>query len=146
MDQATEACGPRILIVDDQKSNVRLLEQTLRRAGFAEVTSTLEPRDVAALHREHQYDLILLDLQMPQMNGFEVMEQLQQASGADRLKILVLSADASQGPAALKAGANSFFGKPFRLPEVVERVRLVLKKDVPEPNGGFSAAAPTLLQ
>ena len=138
---ATETPGPRILIVDDQKSNVRLLEQTLRRAGFAEVTSTVEPRDVADLHRQNHYDLILLDLQMPLMNGFEVMEQLHRNAADDRLKILVLSADASQASAALEAGANSFFGKPFRLPDVVDRVRLVLNAGGTEPASGPAIGA-----
>lgn len=138
---ATETSGPRILIVDDQKSNVRLLEQTLRRAGFAEVTSTVEPRDVVDLHRQNHYDLILLDLQMPLMNGFQVMEQLQKDAD-DRLKILVLSADASQASAALEAGANSFFGKPFRLPEVVDRVRLVLGSCATETAGKAAIAEP----
>ena len=119
--------GPKILIVDDQKSNVALLEHTLRRAGFEEVMSTLEPRDVAALHKEHRYDLILLDLQMPVMNGFEVMAQLQEVKAANPVAILVLSADGSQTAAVLHEGADSFMGKPFRLPEVVERVQLMLK-------------------
>ena len=119
--------GPKILIVDDQPSNLRLLEQTLRRAGFAEVMSTVEPREVAALHSEHHYDLILLDLQMPEMNGLQVMEGLQEGRLTNPVSILVLSADASQTPAALKAGADSFLGKPFRLPDVVERVQGMLK-------------------
>ena len=118
---------PRILIVDDQKSNVRLLEQTLRRAGFAEVMATTEPRDVAAMHLEHHYDLILLDLQMPEMNGFEVMEKLQEMREEQRPAILVLSADATQTSAVLEMGADSFLGKPFKLPEVVERVQSMLK-------------------
>jgi len=122
-----DAAGPRILIVDDQRSNVRLLEQTLRRAGYAEVMSTTEPREVTALHQQHQYDLILLDLQMPEMNGFQVMEQLQETRAEHRVSILVLSADATQTAAVLKQGGDSFMGKPFRLPDVVERVQLLLK-------------------
>jgi CheY-like chemotaxis protein len=117
---------PRILIVDDQPSNVKLLEQTLRRAGYAEVTATTEPRDVAALHQQNRYDLILLDLQMPEMNGFEVMAQLRITKASNPVTILVLSADPSQKPAALEAGAASFFSKPFRLPDVVERVQSML--------------------
>jgi CheY-like chemotaxis protein len=127
MPPSPETAGPRILIVDDQKSNVRLLEQTLRRAGYAEVMSTLEPREVAALHLQHRYDLILLDLQMPQMDGFEVMAQLQALREAHRVSILVLSADATSKEAALEKGGDSFLGKPFRLPDVVERVQLMLK-------------------
>lgn len=127
MPQPTEAGSPRILIVDDQQSNIRLLEQTLRRAGFVEVSSTVEPRDVAALHLEHHYDLILLDLQMPEMTGFEVMAQLQEVRASNPVSILVLSADATQTKIALEEGADSFMGKPFRLPEVVERVQSMLR-------------------
>ena len=127
MPLPTEAGSPRILIVDDQKSNVSLLEHTLRRAGFAEVSSTVEPRDVAAMHLEHRYDLILLDLQMPEMNGFEVMAKLQEVRASNPVSILVLSADATQTKTALEEGADSFMGKPFRLPDVVERVQSMLK-------------------
>jgi CheY-like chemotaxis protein len=126
MLQPTEVPGPRILIVDDQPSNVRLLEHTLRRAGYVGVMSTTEPREVTGLHLEHDYDLILLDLQMPVMNGIEVIAQLQQIRAAHPVSILVLSADGTQTAAALTGGADSFLGKPFRLPEVVERVELML--------------------
>ena len=127
MPQSTEASSPRILIVDDQKSNIRLLEHTLRRAGFVEVSSPVEPRDVAAMHLEHRYDLILLDLQMPEMTGFQVMAQLQKVRASNPVSILVLSADATQTKTALEEGADSFMGKPFRLPDVVERIQSMLK-------------------
>ena len=64
-----------VLIVDDQASNVELLEEILREAGYTHVSSTMDPHAVAALHREHRYDLILLDLQMPGLDGFQVMEE-----------------------------------------------------------------------
>ena len=124
---ATEASRPRLLIVDDLKSNIRLLEHTLRRAGYAEVNSTMDPAEVAALHLKHDYDLILLDLQMPHVDGFEVLGQLQKIKEAHPVAILVISADAAQNEAALAAGADGFMGKPFRLPEVVERVQVMLK-------------------
>ena len=127
MPQSTEAASPRILIVDDQKSNIRLLEHTLRRAGFVEVSSTVEPRDVAAMHLEHRYDLILLDLQMPEMTGLQVMAQLHELRASNPVSILVLSADATQTKTALEEGADGFMGKPFRLPDVVERVQSMLK-------------------
>lgn len=123
----TETTGPRILIVDDQKSNVRLLEHTLRRAGYGAVTATLESSEVAALHLQHDYDLILLDLQMPEMSGIEVLGRLKAIREAHPVAILVISADATQRPAALEAGADDFMGKPFRLPDVVERVQVMLK-------------------
>lgn len=127
MAQSIEASSPRILIVDDQKSNIRLLEHTLRRAGFVEVSSTVEPRDVAAMHLEHRYDLILLDLQMPEMTGFQVMAELQEVRVSNPVSILVLSADATQTKAAIEEGADGFMGKPFRLPDVVERIQSMLK-------------------
>ena len=65
--------GARILIVDDQEANVQLLEQLLGEAGYTCVASTMNPREVCALHRKNCYDLILLDLQMPGMDGFAVM-------------------------------------------------------------------------
>lgn len=136
MIPSNEVPGPRILIVDDQSSNVRLLEHTLRRAGYGEVMSTTEPRTVTELHRQHHYDLILLDLQMPDLNGFEVMGQLQAIRPENPVSILVLSADGTQTPAVFEAGADSFLGKPFRLPEVVERVQLMLKKAKPQAEAG----------
>jgi CheY-like chemotaxis protein len=117
----------RILIVDDQPSNVRLLEHTLKRAGYDEVMSTIEPRAVAALYREHHFDLIMIDLQMPEMNGFQVMEQLRGMNGAERVALLAMSADPEQMPAALRAGGSSFLSKPFLLADVVSRVRRLLE-------------------
>ena len=70
-----------ILIVDDQESNVRLLEQLLADTGYTRVSSTMDPREVCALHRKNRYDLILLDLQMPGMDGFQVMEGLKTNDG-----------------------------------------------------------------
>jgi two-component system, cell cycle response regulator len=65
-----------VLIVDDQESNIQLLEEILQETGYTRVSSTMDPHAVAALHREHRYDLILLDLQMPDMDGFQVMQKL----------------------------------------------------------------------
>ena len=117
----------RILIVDDQPANVRLLEHTLGRAGYVAVMSTTEPRNVAALQLQHGYDLIVLDLQMPQMNGFEVLEQLQKIGEATRPAVLVMSADSALKAAALKAGATRFIGKPFKLQDVVAQVQVMLQ-------------------
>lgn len=121
-----DATNTRILIVDDQKANVRLLEHTLRRAGFEGVQSTMEPREVADLHHEHRFQLILLDLQMPEMNGIEVLEGLQEIRESNPVTILVISADPRQMEAAVAAGADGFLEKPFRLPDVVDRVKLML--------------------
>jgi CheY-like chemotaxis protein len=128
MPPSTDALPPRILIVDDQASNVRLLEHTLRRGGYVDVASTTDPRTVAAMHLEHRYDVILLDLQMPEMNGFEVMHELRAMECGTRVAILVISADPSHMLAALEAGGSSFLSKPFKLPDVLERVRVMLEK------------------
>lgn len=128
MPRFTEAFGARILIVDDQNSNVKLLEFTLRRAGYREISSTSEPLQVVALHRQNRYHLILLDLQMPLMNGFEVMAALNEAEDPVGVAVLVLSADPSQTSAALQCGAADFIGKPFDLSEVLLRVRRLLEK------------------
>lgn len=126
MAQSNERPDSTILIVDDQPANIRLLEHTLRRAGYLAVTSTTDPREVAALQLQHHYDLIVLDLQMPNMNGFEVMKQLAQLSEVTRPAILVMSADSAQKAAALEAGATSFLGKPFKLPDVVAHIQSML--------------------
>ena len=128
MSPSSENASSRILIVDDQPSNVRLLEHTLSRGGYVEVSSTMDPSEVVALHAQKKFDLILLDLQMPNVDGFEVMKRLLAVEGA-HAAILVISADASQKAAALAAGATSFMKKPFVLAEVVARVEELLNLD-----------------
>jgi len=118
----------RILIVDDQQSNVRLLEHTLRRAGFASITSTTDPRAVTALHREHHYDLILLDLVMPGMDGFQVMEGLAEIEEGGHLPVLAMSAEPRHEVRAMQAGARDFISKPFVLTDVVTCVSSLLDK------------------
>jgi adenylate cyclase len=130
MPAAIDVLGARILIVDDQQANLRLLEYALRRAGYLGVASTTEPLEVSALHRQNHYDLIILDLQMPHMNGFQVMEELAKVERGKRAVILILSADPSQMTQALEAGATGFLSKPFVLAEVVLRVRLMLEERV----------------
>jgi DNA-binding response OmpR family regulator len=130
MPGSTDVFRAKVLIVDDQEANVRLLEYALRRGGYVAVSSTTDPLEVCALHRQIRYDLILLDLQMPRMNGFEVMEGLGKVEGEDKVAILVLTADPAQMARALEAGARGFLSKPFVLAEVLLRVHLMLEKTV----------------
>jgi CheY-like chemotaxis protein len=116
-----------ILIVDDQDANVKLLERLLREAGYANVVSTMEPQAVSALHRENRYDLILLDLQMPGMDGFEVMECLKGDSADSYLPVIVLTAQPAHKLRALQAGAKDFISKPFDLTEVRTRIHNMLE-------------------
>jgi len=116
-----------ILIVDDQEANVQLLEQLLREAGYTCVASTTNPREVFALHRKNHYDLILLDLQMPGMDGFQVMEGLKSNDAESYLPVLVITAQPGHKLRALQAGARDFISKPFDLVEVRTRIRNMLE-------------------
>jgi len=116
-----------ILIVDDQEINVSLLEQMLGETGYARVSSTMNPREVCALHRKNRYDLILLDLQMPGMDGFQVMEGLKTNDDDGYLPVLVLTAQPAHKLRALEAGARDFIAKPFDLVEVKTRIRNMLE-------------------
>jgi putative two-component system response regulator len=119
----------RILIVDDQDANVLLLEKILQGAGHPNVLSTTDPRQVIDLYRAFHPDILLLDLHMPHLDGFEVMALLRAALREDYLPILVLTADITQ-PARLKAlqsGAKDFLTKPFDQVEVVNRIRNILE-------------------
>ncbi len=127
MLQATEILNASILIVDDQEANVMLLEQVLRNAGYTRITSTMDPQAVRALHQQHRYDLILLDLQMPEMDGFEVMEGLRDLEAGSYLPVLVITAQPGHKLRALQAGAKDFVAKPFDLVEVKTRIHNMLE-------------------
>ncbi|HSG24135.1 MAG TPA: response regulator [Azonexus sp.] len=116
-----------ILIVDDQEPNIILLEQLLRDAGYTSVSSTMNPQEVCSLHRHHAYDLILLDLQMPVMDGFQVMEGLKTNATDPYLPVLVLTAQPGHKLRALQAGAKDFISKPFDLVEVKTRIHNMLE-------------------
>ena len=122
-----EILNASILIVDDQQSNVQLLEQMLHETGYLCVTSTMDPRTVCDLHTKNRYDLILLDLQMPHMDGFEVMEGLNKIETSGYLPVLVITAQPSHKLKALTAGAKDFIAKPFDLAEVLTRIHNMLE-------------------
>ena len=117
----------KILIVDDQDANIDLLEQTLRREGYTEITSATDPTTVHDLHAANRYDLILLDLAMPDMDGFEVMEALQGIESEGYLPVLVITAKPEHKLRALKVGAKDFISKPLDLAEVLMRVHNMLE-------------------
>ena len=116
-----------ILIVDDQEANVSLLEQLLQEAGYTHVASTMNPQEVCALHRKNRYDLILLDLQMPVMDGFQVMAGLNTNIEDGYLPVLVITAQPGHKLRALQAGAKDFISKPFDLVEVKTRIHNMLE-------------------
>jgi PAS domain S-box-containing protein len=124
---APDILDASILIVDDQESNVSLLEQLLSEAGYTCVASTMNPQEVCALHRKNRYDLILLDLQMPGMDGFHVMEALKTNDADSYLPVIVLTAQPGHKLRALQAGAKDFISKPFDLVEVKTRIHNMLE-------------------
>jgi PAS domain S-box-containing protein len=116
-----------ILIVDDQEPNISLLQQLLGDAGYTRVASTMNPKEVCTLHRRNRYDLILLDLQMPVMDGFQVMEGLKTNDADGYLPVIVLTAQPGHKLRALQAGAKDFISKPFDLVEVKTRIHNMLE-------------------
>lgn len=127
MLDASEFLNARILIVDDQQANVMLLEDMLRNAGYLAVSSTMDPRAVCPLHRAQPYDLILLDLQMPDFDGFQVMAALKEVEPDGYLPVLVITAQPGHKLRALQAGAKDFISKPFDLIEVQTRIHNMLE-------------------
>ena len=127
MISTADILNANILIVDDQATNVQLLEQMLQEAGYRRVTSTMDPHAVCALHRANHYDLILLDLQMPGMDGFEVMAGLKEIEPDGYLPILVITAQPGHKLRALAYGAKDFIAKPFDLVEVKTRIHNMLE-------------------
>lgn len=120
----------RILIVDDQPANIGLLQRVLTRAGFQNLQTTTDPREVASLVDQEVPDLILLDLWMPHMDGFQVLDSLAAIiTAAVYLPILVVSADMTPETKAraLSQGAKDFLHKPFDLVEVLLRIRNLLE-------------------
>ena len=126
MIEPLDILNATILIVDDQEPNISLLTQMLSEAGYRNVSSTMKPQEVCALHRKHQYDLILLDLQMPVMDGFQVMEGLKTNHADAYLPVIVLTAQPGHKLRALQAGAKDFISKPFDLIEIKTRIHNML--------------------
>jgi len=127
MINSSDILKASILIVDDQEAHSSLLEQMLRGAGYVSITSTNDPHEVCELHRKNHYSLILLDLQMPGLDGFQVMEGLKAIETGGYLAVLVLTAQPDHKLRALQAGARDFVSKPFDLSEVSMRVHNMLE-------------------
>ncbi|MEO6825549.1 MAG: diguanylate cyclase [Nitrosospira sp.] len=112
----------KILIVDDMVANVDLLHRLLRSAGYTSVVSTNNPLEVCNLHRANQYDLILLDLMMPGMDGFQVMEGLKKIELEGYLPVLVITGQVELKLRALQSGAKDVISKPFEKVEILARI------------------------
>jgi adenylate cyclase len=127
MVSESDILSANVLLVDDEEANVLLLRRTLSAARYVSIASTMNPREVVELHRKNRYDLIVLDLQMPDMDGFEVMENLKEIETDGYLPVLVITAHPGHKLRALKAGAKDFVSKPLDLAEVIMRVHNMLE-------------------
>ena len=126
VDPSTVLTG-KVLIVDDETASTSLLERMLRGAGYSSVTATTDAEGVPELHRRNHYDLILLDLQMPGMDGFRVLEKLKEVEQRGYLSVLVMTAHPGHKDRALQSGAKDFISKPFDAVEVLTRVYNMLE-------------------
>jgi putative two-component system response regulator len=119
----------RILIVDDEPTNVEVLRRLLDRAGFNRLETTTDARDAASMYVRFRPDLVLLDLHMPHMDGLAVLDQLNEIVEASYLPILMLTGDISPEARrdALSRGAKDFINKPFDNDEVLLRIRTLLE-------------------
>jgi two-component system, NtrC family, sensor kinase len=125
----SEILNAKILIVDDESSNIIVLESALKQAKYTSITSTTDSRKAASLYQELGPDLVLLDLRMPHFDGFEVINQIKKIEKNSYAPILVLTAESD--PAirlqALQVGARDFLSKPLDLSEVLCRIRNILE-------------------
>jgi putative two-component system response regulator len=128
-EQNAEPYSASVLIVDDEAANVRLMQKTLASAGYADVAVTQDPRTVVSLCQDRRFDLVILDLNMPYLDGFQVMEQLNLELGTSGPAILVLTAQHGRDARirALQNGARDFVGKPFDRIELLARVRNLIE-------------------
>jgi len=127
--QGIDPLGSVILIVDDQPESIEVLTEMLRDEGFTRILGTTDATKAAPLFAEHHPDLVLLDLRMPHLDGFEVMDRLRGIEHEGFLPVLVLTANDSH-EARLKAfasGARDYIAKPFDRAEVMARIRSLLE-------------------
>jgi len=127
MIDATDILSARILVVDDDPDAAGTLAQVLMLHGYSAVATTTDPGSVHGLHRANDYDLILLDLQMPDMDGFVVMEGLREFERDGYLPVLAITGEPGHRMPALKLGARDFLRKPVDPEELLLRVRNMIE-------------------
>lgn len=131
MITASRILNSKLLIVDDRRENVELIRSMLDHAGYTAVSFTTDPRTVCDLHRTNRYDLILLDIVMPLMDGFKVMECLGEIRGIGECEtvvpVLVITGQPAHRERALHAGAKGFISKPINRLQMLTRIHDVLE-------------------
>lgn len=119
----------KILVLDDELDNVTIIEKLLKLEGFAHIKTITDPREAKATYQDFMPDLVLLDLSMPHMNGFQVMEEIKKIEKGPYLSFLVLTAlsDEETLLKAFNCGAKDFVNKPFNAAEMIARIRNLLE-------------------
>lgn len=119
----------KVLIIDDEPANVMVLEETLKQKGHTSIKSITDPREALETYKTFEPDLVLLDLNMPHFNGFEVMTQIKEADQKANIPVMILTAQIDQTTRlrALDAGARDFLTKPFDILEVSLRIQNMLE-------------------
>ncbi len=119
----------KILIVDDEPANIRVLERLLNSKGYTCIESITDPREAVAGYQKFQPDLVILDLNMPHLNGFQILEQFNNLDQEYHVPVMVLTAqiDKNSKLKALELGARDFLSKPFDLVELSMRIRNLLE-------------------
>ena len=120
----------RILAIDDEEANVRLLQNLLHREGYTEICGLTEPKEALATYIKWQPDLVLLDLMMPEVDGFQLLEAFSRHDAPDEFRpVLVLTADTTihARRRALALGAKDFVAKPFDVIEIGLRIANLLE-------------------
>lgn len=124
-----ELLKSRILIVDDEPDNIFMLEEILKGDGFSSIQSVTDPREVCGIYKQFQPDLVLLDINMPYLDGFQVMEQLKEIEKHSYIPVIILTSESDEQTLlrALNAGAKDFLVKPLNFPEVLCRIKNMLE-------------------
>jgi PleD family two-component response regulator len=125
-----QLCTAKILIIDDEMADIRMLEWALQKAQFPNFRSLTDPIRAQKEFEQFQPDLVLLDLNMPKLDGFAVLKQLRESAPAGEfLPVLMLTGEntAETRSRALAAGANDFLGKPIDYTEVMLRIKNLLQ-------------------
>ena len=129
MPLSDEVLSAKILIIDDQQVNARLLEEILRKAGFKNITCVNDPRDAQTVYTALKPHAVVLDIDMPYVDGFQIISQLKKIEGDDYLPVLMLTQCGNNDLRflALESGAKDYLNKPFDHFEVLLRVRNILE-------------------